>query len=61
MKKYMLIIVMGSESFTTFSDDYNDISRSKMDAECGLGGYCELYERTHDDELKRDAYQLMEI
>ena len=61
MKLYMLIIKLEDETFTTFSDDYATIAQSKMDAECGMGAYCELYKRQHDDDFEQDSYQLAEI
>ena len=47
MKKYMLLAHDSEENIThvVFSDDYLTIERSQMDAECGLGCYCEVYER----------------
>lgn len=47
MKKYMLLAHDSETNVThvVFSDDYLTIERSQMDAECGLGCYCEVYER----------------
>jgi hypothetical protein len=49
MKKYMVIIsgVEGQDAF--FTDDYSAASNTRMDAECGLGYYAEIYERQEVD------------
>ena len=49
MKKYMLVYVVEGEQSVIFNDSYLKISRSKMDIECGLGGYAEVYERMETD------------
>lgn len=33
-----------------FTDNYSVACKSKMDAECGLGYECELYERVIDED-----------
>ena len=45
MKKYMLVYTMEGEQGTLFSDNSETINQSKMDIECGMGGYAEVYER----------------
>lgn len=45
MKKYMLVFVTEDGEEAIFGDDYLKMINSKMDVECGLGGYAELYER----------------
>ena len=50
MKKYMLIVKIEGETEVHFYDDYSKASQDNMDAECSLGAYCELYERTTDED-----------
>lgn len=45
MKSFMLIGIIEEQQFARFSDNYNEISAWKMDVECGLGGYAEIYIR----------------
>lgn len=50
MKKYMLVYIIEGEQGARFSDNYLEISNAKMDVECGMGGYAEIYERMKTDE-----------
>ena len=59
MPKYMLIIQDGSETHAMFSDSYEQIRGWKMDGECGLGAYAEIYEREFIEEQGYE-YQLLE-
>lgn len=59
MKKFMLVYTVEGEQEAIFSDDYLKISRSKMDVECGFGGYAEMYERMEDED-GMEAYVLVE-
>ena len=52
MKEYMLIFTLNGRATARFSDDMSEIERWRMDAECGLGCYCEVYERTDVDGYK---------
>lgn len=52
MKKYMLIFALDGSAAAKFSDDMSEIEQWRMDAECGLGCYCEVYERTDVDGYK---------
>ena len=59
MKKYMLIVLFEGETSTHFYDEYIAASNARMDAECGLGAYAELYERTTDED-GMTAYTLID-
>lgn len=52
MKKYMLIFSLDGNAAAKFSDDMSEIEQWRMDAECGLGCYCEVYERDIDEGYK---------
>ena len=49
MKKFMVVIFAsdedGEETFAKFFDTYGDASNARMDAECGMGWYAEIYVR----------------
>lgn len=60
MKKYMLVYIVESEQEVIFGNDYFKIRQSKMDVECGLGGYAEIYERMEDED-GMEAYVLVEV
>lgn len=51
MKKYMLVCQGESgKQYCIFADSYNEAHDLKMDAECGMGAVCEVYERTADED-----------
>lgn len=50
MAKYMLVYIVEGEQEAMFGNDYFKIARSKMDIECGLGGYAEIYERMETED-----------
>lgn len=59
MKNYMMVTKdEDGEVFSTFYDTYNAARNAKMDAECGLGCYCELYERVEEEGMR--FYQFLE-
>ena len=45
MAKYMMVYLCEGEQGVSFSEDLNKLMNSRMDIECGLGGYAEIYER----------------
>lgn len=59
MKKYMVIISdnEGTQS-AIFTDNPNEAWDTRMDAECGLGYYAEVYEYQTDDD-GNEAYQFL--
>lgn len=51
MKKYMIVYTddEGCPS-AAFADDYSKAKQIKQDAECGLGGYAEIYGREERED-----------
>lgn len=45
MKKFMVVFVADGSQEAVFYDYEHDAAQAKMDIECGLGGYAELYVR----------------
>lgn len=64
MKKYMVIDSYGGSVMAFFYDEYASARQHKMNLECGLGGYAEIYERveTKDDDgvVVGEEYRLLE-
>lgn len=50
MPKYMLVIKDEDGTGTLFFDNLTAAEQSRMDAECGMGAYVEVYERTTTDD-----------
>ena len=51
MPKYMLVYKTNEgKCGTLFSDDLYTIQSNKMDMECGLGWYCEVYDRVEKED-----------
>lgn len=50
MKKYMLVWQGDGKQHALFCDTSAQAHDIKMDVECGMGGYCEVYERTMDED-----------
>ena len=49
MKKFMVVIKNEDEQGAYFFDSYADASNCRMNCECGIGGYAEIYEYTKDE------------
>lgn len=60
MKKYMIVYTVEDSQGASFADDYTEARNKKMDIECGLGGYAEIYEREDVDPLRPPEYILIE-
>ena len=45
----MLVFVVEGEQDAFFSDSLEVVEQSKMDIECGMGGYAEVYERVETE------------
>lgn len=58
MPKYMVITKGDEGTFTSFFENINDADNCRMDAECGMGWYAEVYERTEIEE-GMTAYQFL--
>ena len=48
MKKFMVVTLCEGETHAAFFDTYREASRYRTDAECGMGGYAEIYERSEE-------------
>lgn len=68
MKKYMIVYEIKDDhegldpvQGALFADDYTEAKNKKMDIECGLGGYAEIYTRTGEEiEDQPPEYVLIE-
>ena len=61
MKKYMVVYTVEGNQGASFADDYTEARNKKMDIECGLGGYAEIYTRTGNEiEDQPPEYVLIE-
>lgn len=45
MKKYMVVYSVEGHAGAAFFDDMTAAEQFRMDTECGMGGYAEVYER----------------
>ena len=43
MPKYMVLMSTEDETFTYFTDDWQKAEQTRMDCECGLGGFAQVY------------------
>lgn len=66
MKKYMIVYEIKDDhegldpvQGASFADDYTEARNKKMDVECGLGGYAELYVR--EEREGGPEYVLLEV
>lgn len=50
-RKYMIVGASGEGTGVSFADTYDAARGIRLDIECGLGGYAEIYERKEDDGL----------
>lgn len=46
MPKYMIVMQLDGETFTSFAEKASDADNIRMNCECGMSGYAEVYERT---------------
>lgn len=56
MKNYMIVILLDGEQSAYFTDDYMSADNARMDAECGLGAYVEMYQRVWDHDICEYRY-----
>ena len=56
MKNYMIVILLDGEQSAYFTDDYTSAHNARMDAECGLGAYVEMYQRIWDNDICEYRY-----
>lgn len=50
MKKYMVVYQQDLITCAVFFDEFEKAQQFKMDCECGMGWYAEVYERKKDEE-----------
>lgn len=50
MKRFMVIYVIDGKQSAYFTDDYIQAEQFRMDCECGMGGYAEVYKRQTDED-----------
>ena len=60
MKKYMIVYRIDEGMGAAFSDSYQEAKSKKMDIECGLGGYAEIYAREEHEDAGYSEYILIE-
>ena len=60
MANYMIVYTIDEGQGATFADDYTEAKNKKMDIECGLGGYAEIYGREDVDPMRPAEYILIE-
>lgn len=56
MKKYMVVTVIDEKQGAAFFDDSSAARQYKMDAECGMGGFAQVYEWQDETEEECGAY-----
>lgn len=57
----MVVYALSTGDGVTFADDYAEAKNKKMDIECGLGGYAELYGREEREDGCGPEYVLIEV
>lgn len=60
MNRYMIVYRIEEGCGACFADDYSEARNKKMDIECGLGGYAEIYIREDHDGFIPPEYVLLE-
>lgn len=55
MKEYMVIFLIEGIQSVSFYDRYQDAENARMNCECGMGGYAEVYKYSRLDE--NDEYE----
>ena len=67
MKKYMIVYSIKDDheglepvQSALFADDYTEARNKKMDVECGLGGYAEIYGREEREDGQPPEYVMIE-
>ena len=55
MKKFMVVCEADGEQWSKSFDKKSDADQYKMDCECGIGGYAEVYQYNE----KKENYEFM--
>ena len=61
MEKYMVVYAVEKQTGAAFFDDITAAEQFRMDTECGMGGYAEVYERQTPTEENDyfDGYEFL--
>ena len=59
MKKYMVVYVIDGEENAWFSDDREKTEQFRLDVECGVGGYAEVYKYAEESEDECGGYEFL--
>ena len=60
MKKFMVVIKNEDRQSACFFNKYADANNCRMNCECGIGGYAEIYEYAKDEESGISSYVLID-
>lgn len=50
MEEYMVVSRCEGSTYAKFFNDYSEAEQYRIDVECGIGGYLEVYERTTNED-----------
>lgn len=56
MPKFMIVCKSERKTWAHFCDDRTDAENYRMDAECGIGAYAEVYKRDEKNGMYRLLY-----
>ena len=59
MKKYMVVTKIEGSQGACFFDELTKAEQYRMDAECGMGGYAEVYEYKEETEEDCGGYEFI--
>ena len=59
MKKYMVITKIEGYQAASFFDKLENAEQYRMDAECGMGGYAEVYEYKEETAEECGGYEFL--
>lgn len=59
MKKFMVVCKSETKQWSSFFDSYEQASEYKMNAECGIGAYAEVYKYQDETEGECGAYEFL--
>ena len=59
MKKFMVVTEIEGHQSASFFDHMENARQYKMDAECGMGGYAEVYEYKEETGSECGGYEFL--
>ena len=59
MKKFMVVTLIDGHQSAVFFDDRDNAAQYKMDAECGMGGYAEVYKYQEETDSECGGYEFL--